>query len=93
LLFLSSLLTGSKDTIPGPDDVKNASIAQEAYYVDERTYTSDLATLTAYGFRQTQRVTVQVPSKDDNSYTLTAFHGSGDKTYTLVGPGGTVTSD
>jgi len=74
-------------------DVRNASIAQEAYYVDHRTYTGDLATLTAYGFRQTQGVTVQVPSKDDNAYTITATHNNGDKTYTLTGPGGAIISD
>jgi len=71
-------------------DLKNASIGQEAYYVDHRTYTNDLATLAAYGFRQTQRVTVQVPSNDDNSYKITAMHHNGDKIYTLTGPGGTI---
>ena len=74
-------------------DVKNASIAQEGYYVYNRTYTSDLAILTTYGFRQTQGVTVNVPSNDDNAYTITAYHGSGDKTYTLIGPTGSVTSN
>ncbi len=74
-------------------DLRNASIAQEAYYVDHRTYTSDIDTLGGYGFRQTQDVTVQVPSKDDNSYTITANHDKGDKTYTLIGPGGSITSN
>jgi len=74
-------------------NVKDASIAQEAYYADHRTYTSDLATLTAYGFRQTQGVTVQVPSKDDTSYSIVASHGSGDKSYTLTGPGGAIVSN
>jgi len=74
-------------------DVKNASIAQEAYYVDHRTYTSEVAMLTTFGFRQTQGVAVQIPSKDDSSYTITANHNRGDKTYTLTGPGGAIISD
>ena len=39
--------------IGGKSDVKNAAIAQEAYYVDNKTYTSSLDDLTTYGFRQT----------------------------------------
>ena len=74
-------------------DIKNASIAQEAYYADYQTYTSDLATLTEYGFRQTQGVTVKVPSNDDKAYTITSNHDKGDRKYTLVGPGGNVSSD
>jgi len=78
--------------IGGVADGKNASIAQEAYYDDNKTYTSDLANLTSYGFRQTQAVTLSVTG-DDNAYTITAYHGSGDTTYTIIGPGGTVTSN
>ena len=76
----------------GKSDAKNSSIAQEAYYDDNRTYTSDLDVLKAYGFRQTTSVTVSVTA-DDNAYTVTTFHTSGNKTYTLFGPGGTVISD
>jgi len=78
--------------VGGVADVKNASIAQEAYYVDNKTYTNDLANLTSYGFRQTQEVTVSVTG-DDNAYTINAYHGSGNTTYTIIGPGGTVTSN
>ena len=76
----------------GKSDVKNASIAQEAYYDDNKTFTSDLANLISYGFRQTQSVTLSA-SGDDNAYTITAYHGSGDKTYTIFGPGGTIISN
>ena len=68
-------------------DSKNASIAQDAYYVDYETYTSSVDILAAYGFRQTQEVTVSVAG-DDNAYTITSSHGKGDTTYTLNGPGG-----
>ena len=78
--------------IGSKSDVKNAAIAQEAYYVDNKTYTSSPDDLAAYGFRQTQAVVLSVTG-DDNAYTITAYHGSGDKTYTLIGPGDTITSD
>lgn len=74
-------------------DIKNASIAEEAYFVDSQTYTSDIGTLTDYGFRQSQQVTLDVVGSSDTAYTLTAYHGSGDRTYTLSGPGGTITGD
>ena len=76
----------------GLTDVKNASVLQEAYYDDNKTYTSDVADLTSYGFRQTQEVTVSLTG-NDNAYTITGFHNRGDKTYTLIGPGGTPTTD
>jgi len=76
----------------GKSDAKNASIAQQAYYVDNKAYTSDIANLTSYGFRQTQEVMVSVVG-DDNAYTITGSHNNGDTTYTITGPGGTVTSN
>ena len=76
----------------GKSDAKNASIAQEAYFDDNKRYTGDLASLTSYGFRQTQAVTLSA-SGDDTAYTITAYHGSGDMTYTITGPGGTVTTN
>ena len=73
-------------------DAKNAALVQEAYYADNKTYTSDLATLASYGFSQTQAVTITVTG-DDNAYTITGSHNSGDKTYTVSGPGGHITSN
>jgi len=73
--------------IGAKSDVKNASIAQEGYYVDNQTYTSSLANLTAYGLRQTQNVSVSVVG-DDNAYTIISSHSKGDKSYTITGPGG-----
>jgi len=69
-------------------DLKNAATAEEAYFVDNQTYgahgnlalnTSENVTLTAAG--------------DENTYIITAYHSAGDKTYTLTGPGGTITSN
>ena len=76
----------------GISDAKNVAIVQEAYYDDNKTYSSDLANLTSYGFRQTQNVKVSVIG-DDNAYTITGSHNNGNKTYTVIGPGGIVTSN
>ena len=78
--------------VGGVADVKNASVLQEAYYDDNKTYTSDLNNLISYGFRQTQEVTVSVTG-NDNAYTITAYHGKGNKTYTITGPESTITSN
>ena len=69
-------------------DLRNCATAQEAYFVDEQTYgahgnltlnTSENVTLTASG--------------GTGTYTIGAEHSSGDKTYTRIGPGGTLTSN
>ena len=78
--------------IGGKSDAKNASIAQEAYYVDNKTYTSDFNNLKTYGYRQMQSVEVRV-SGGNNDYTIVSYHGNGDKTYTLFGPGGNINSN
>ena len=72
-------------------DVRNIATAQEAYYVDESGYTSTYTSLTgaSYGYYQSGSVTVGVDGSTSN-YTITGYHSSGDKTYSLSGPGGTV---
>ena len=76
-------------------DLRNAATAQEAYQVDEQTYCTTEGTLTGstYGFFQSTNVTFDVAGADTHAYTMTAFHTSGDKTYTLTGPGGAITSN
>jgi type IV pilus assembly protein PilA len=76
-------------------DLRNAATAQEAYYVDKQTYVAAPATnLTGatYGFYTSMNVTVSGGAAAQQ-YTMTAYHSSGNKTYTLVGPGGSVTSN
>ena len=72
-------------------DARNIATAQEAYYVDASTYTSAVSTLTGttYGYMQSGSVTAGTTGDGDN-YTITAFHSSGDKTYSLSGPGGVI---
>lgn len=71
-------------------DVKNAAAAQEAYYVDSQAYSSSRASLDGYGLSSTEGVTLTVGA-DDEGYTLVSYHDTGDKTYTLTGPGGVLT--
>ena len=72
-------------------DVRNIATAQEAYYVDASTYTGTIATIrgATYGYMQSGSVTVTAAA-NTTGYTITGYHGSGDKTYTLTGPGGTI---
>jgi len=72
-------------------DVRNIATAQEAYYVDNSTYTGTEASVTGatYGYMQSGNVTFTVDGNSDN-YTISAYHTSGDKTYSLSGPGGVI---
>ena len=73
-------------------DVRNIATAQEAYYVDNSSYTNvtDDLTGTSYGYYQGDNVTVGADG-GTAGYTITGFHASGDRTYELAGPGGTIT--
>jgi len=76
-------------------DVRNLATAQEAYYVDEAKYTTDYSKLSGatYGYYQSSNVTVGTAGGSADGYTITGYHGSGDKAYSLSGPGGTVGSE
>ena len=72
-------------------DLRNAATAQEAYYADNMTYTSSSALLVGtYGLYTTAGVVISLCSGDVNSYTMRAYHSSGDITYSINGPGGSV---
>jgi type IV pilus assembly protein PilA len=73
-------------------DLKNAAIAQEAYHADNRQYTNDIGklTLTPYNLYISQGVTMIVASATSSSYLMNAYHSSGNITYVLSGPGGTI---
>ncbi|MCD6305534.1 MAG: prepilin-type N-terminal cleavage/methylation domain-containing protein [Deltaproteobacteria bacterium] len=69
-------------------DLKNAATAEEAYYVDNQTYGAD----DDLNLNTSTNVTVTAAG-DGNTYKIVAYHSKGDKTYTLTGPGGAITSN
>ena len=73
-------------------DLKNAAIAQEAYYVDNRRYTNNISSLTTvpYNLYISQGVSVGISSANNEAYLMTAYHSAGNITYTLAGPGGAI---
>ena len=73
-------------------DLRNACTAQEAYFVDEATYTSNVANLAGntYGLFTSDGVTVTCNSGTTTYYNMSARNSSGDITYTVRGPGGSV---
>ncbi|MBI2359909.1 MAG: prepilin-type N-terminal cleavage/methylation domain-containing protein [Deltaproteobacteria bacterium] len=60
-------------------DIKNATIAIEAYYADRRVYTSIIADLLATGLRQTPGVTMTITLTTETTYTITASKPNGTK--------------
>ena len=87
----SAYRTRSYNSAAGAD-LRNAATAQEAYYVDEQTYVAAPQTAligTTYGFWTSENVSVD-GSADATGYSMTAYHSSGNKTFTLNGPGGTI---
>jgi len=74
-------------------DIRNAATAQEAYFVDNQAYSPASATLegAVYGLYLSENVTLTVTAATTSGYTMTASHSSGDATWTLSGPGGSLT--
>lgn len=58
-------------------DLKNAAIALESYYAENKVYTSALADLLAIGFQQTKGVTLTINLTSASSYTITAAKPGG----------------
>ena len=73
-------------------DINNAAIAQEAYFVDNLRYTNSIPNLATnpYNLYISQGVNIGVSSATNEAYVMTAFHSAGNKTYTLSGPGGSI---
>jgi len=69
-------------------DLRNAATAQEAFYTDSQTYTTDTAVLSPRGFTPSANVNVTITAADTASYTMVGTHSSGITTWTLTGPGG-----
>ncbi len=75
-------------------DVKNCFTSAQAYFTDYPTATISAGAVTAahelynYGFRGTTNVTTTIGATGTQaSFSATAFHGTGDKTYTVAAEG------
>ena len=73
-------------------DLRSACTAQEAYYVDNSTYTNALADLTGdpYGLSTSPSVQLAIHSGNSTLYNMSAAHNSGNITYTISGPLGSI---
>ena len=74
-------------------DLRNAATSQEAYFVDNQSYATTLADLigATYGLYTSQNSNVSCVGIT-TGYTMKAWHDRGDKTWSIVGPGGSITS-
>ena len=73
-------------------DLRNAATAQEAYFVDESLYCSTVATLTGstYGLYLSDKVIITIGSASSTTYSMTTWNTSGDASYIIYGPGGSL---
>ena len=71
-------------------DLRNMCTAQEVYLINNPTYAQNVSDLIPYGYNQSPGVTAIIVSADTTSYVMTAKHDSGDKTWSVSGPGGTI---
>ena len=71
-------------------DLRNAATAQEAIYTDSLTYTTASADLTTRGYTPSGNVTLTITSANTSQYVMSASHASGNRTWSLTGPGGTI---
>ena len=87
---LSFHRTGPGQAIPLLGDLRNAAVAQEAYYFDYQAYAGDISTLTGstYGLYLTENVTFNITAASVTNFSMKAWHGIGNTTYILQGPGG-----
>jgi len=74
-------------------DLRNAITVQEAYFIDKKTFSAAVADLAgaSYGLYTSQNVTVSIVATSATGYTMIAEHSSGNKTWQIVGPGGSIT--
>jgi type IV pilus assembly protein PilA len=72
--------------------LRNATTAQEAYYVDNWSYSATPATLVGalYGLYTSADVVFGIASATTQAYVMTAYHPSGDTSFIIRGPGGSL---
>ena len=75
------------------EDLRNAETAQETYFVDAKSYANaiNLITGSRYGLFISQNVSVTITSATTSGFIMSAYHSSGDKTWSISGTGGYIT--
>lgn len=74
-------------------DIRNATTAQEAYYAEHRVYANSVNNLQgSYDLAISKNVDLDTVGSTTR-YTITSYHPSGDKTYTISGPDGVITGN
>ncbi len=68
-------------------DAKNAYTAAQAYFNDNPSGTVGSADLASYGFNATNSVTTTVATGTSTGLSITAYHASGNTTYTVSASG------
>jgi len=58
-------------------NARNMATAQEAYFVDNNTYTSSVADLLSFGYSQSANVTPSVPTANSTTFVVQAAAASG----------------
>ena len=75
-------------------DLRNLATAHEAFFVDEQQYCSTVADLVAdYGAITSKNVTLTIGTAGTTNYAMRSRHSSGDTTYVINGPGGSVEAE
>jgi type IV pilus assembly protein PilA len=74
-------------------DLRHAAVAQEAYYVEYKTYANSISTLAIRPDYYTSKGMNLNVTGNRSGYVMTASHQSGNKTYTMTGPGGLITEN
>jgi type IV pilus assembly protein PilA len=73
-------------------DLRNAATSQETYFVDNSTYCNTEGTLTGATYRLylSENVTFDIVAASDESYSMKTWHSSGDASFIVHGPGGSI---
>jgi type IV pilus assembly protein PilA len=74
-------------------DLRHAAVAQEAYYVEYKTYANSISALAIRPDYYTSKDVNLNVTGNRNGYTMTAYHPRGNKTYAMTGPGGLITEN
>jgi type IV pilus assembly protein PilA len=73
--FISYRARGIDSQMKG--DLKNAALAMESYFAENKTYPTSLAAIITVGFTQTDGVALTIDVTSPSSFTITASKASG----------------